>query len=193
MYASIAINIAGINGGGAMWIGADGTFETSVWVSVNFPGVSSGGWIKVGNVYWSGSYRYRGGTYFQLDAWINLAGVWFRLWGNVNGDGSFQFTAQAGPWSWGTCINFGIVEICAGARFESYVRVTSWAPYVSVSAGGWAWLDGHWWSCWWTGGWRPKLRCGWGDWSRWVNAGIGFNTNPGNLWLDMWGIRFSLR
>ncbi|MEY2627617.1 MAG: hypothetical protein RJB08_1376, partial [Actinomycetota bacterium] len=193
MYASISINIAGINGGGAMWIGADGTFETSVWVSLNFPGFSAGGWIKIGNVYWWGSTRYRGGTYFTLDAWINLAGVWFRLWGNVNGDGSFQFIASAGPWWWGTCINFGVVEICAGASFASAVSITSWAPYVSVWAWGSAYLDGHWWSCWWSGGWHPRLHCGWGGWDRWVNAGIGFNTNPGNLWLDMWGIHFSLR
>ena len=193
MYASISINIAGINGGGAMWVGADGTFETSVWVSLNFPGFSAGGWIKIGNVYWWGSTRYRGGTYFTLDAWINLAGVWFRLWGNVNGDGSFQFIASAGPWWWGTCINFGVVEICAGASFASAVSITSWAPYVSVWAWGSAYLDGHWWSCWWSGGWHPRLHCGWGGWDRWVNAGIGFNTNPGNLWLDMWGIHFSLR
>jgi hypothetical protein len=194
MYADVTVSIAGVNGGGALWVGADGTFDTSLWVRVQFPGVDSGGWLKMGNVAWSNGVRYRGGTYFQIDAWFALAGVWFRMYGNINADGSFGFWVQAGPWSWST--EFCLVVICLrfGAYFASGVSITSWAPYIAVSAWGEAYVDGRHWDCWWTGGrWSKRLRCDWRDWGRWASAGIGFNTNPGNLWIDLWGYRFNLR
>jgi hypothetical protein len=193
LYADVSVSISGVSGSGAIWIGADGTFDTTLNVRVNFPGVNVGGNLKIGNVAWSGGTRYRGGTYFQIDAWFSLAGVWFRMYGNVNADGSFSFTAQAGPWSWDT--GFCLVVVCLrfGAYFSSSVTITSWAPYVAVAASGGAYVDGQTWSCWWSGGWRPKLRCGWGGWGRWASAGIGFNSNPGNLWIDLWGYRFNLR
>ena len=193
LFASVSVNISGVSGSGALWVGADGTFDTTLNVSVNFPGVNVGGNLKIGNVAWSNGVRYRGGTYFQIDAWFSLAGVWFRMYGNVNADGSFRFTAQAGPWWWDT--GFCVVVICLrfGASFSSSLTITSWAPYIAVAGSGYAYVDGQTWSCWWSGGWRPKLRCGWGSWGRWASAGIGFNTNPGNMWISLWGYRFNLR
>jgi hypothetical protein len=115
------------------------------------------------------------------------------MWGNINGDGSFRFTAAAGPWSWSYCVNLGVVEVCFGASFASTITITSWSPYISIAASGSAWMDGHTLDCWW-GGWHDTcLRCGWGGWGRWINAGLGFNTNPGNIWISLWGWNFSLR
>ena len=194
LYADVSINIAGVNGGGAMWVGADGTFDTSIWAGVNFPGVSAGGWVKIGNVAWYNGQRYRGNSYFIIDAWLNFAGVWFRMYGYINGDGSFQFTASAGPWSWGTYINAGFVQLSFGTHFASYITITSWAPYISIYIGGSAWMDWSWPECWWGGGrWSRYFRCGWGGWSRAINAGMGFNTNPGNVWINLWGYGFNIR
>jgi hypothetical protein len=194
LYADVSINIAGINGGGAMWVGADGTFDTSIYVGVNFPGVSTGGWVKVGNVAWYNGQRYRGNSYFIIDAWLNFAGVSFRMYGYINGDGSFQFTASAGPWNWGTYINAGFVQMSFGTHFASHITITSWAPYISIYIGGSAWMDWSWPSCWWGGGrWSRYFRCGWGGWSRAFNAGMGFNTNPGNVWINIWGYGFNIR
>ena len=217
LYASISVGIAGISGSGALWIGADGSFDTTINVGVNFPGVSAGGNFKMSNianqvVAWNQQCRpmfgswgnnvctsvpvygnVRVATYVQIDAWLTFAGVGFRMWGNINGDGSFQFTAAAGPWSWSYCVNLGVVEVCFGASFASTITITSWAPYISIAASGSAWMDGHTLDCWW-GGWHDTcLRCGWGGWGRWINAGLGFNTNPGNIWISLWGWSFNLR
>ena len=217
LYASVSISIAGINGSGALWIGADGTFDTTLYVGVNFPGVSAGGNFKMSNIAyqvtgwtqqcgpifgsWGPSICWnvpiygpvRVATYAQIDAWLTFAGVGFRMWGNINGDGSFRFTAAAGPWSWSYCVNLGVVEVCFGASFASTITITSWSPYISIAASGSAWMDGHTLDCWW-GGWHDTcLRCGWGGWGRWINAGLGFNTNPGNIWISLWGWNFSLR
>jgi hypothetical protein len=216
LYASISVAIAGISGSGALWIGADGSFDTTINVGVNFPGVSAGGNFKMSNI----AYQVTGwtqqcnpaqgwfpaicwnvaiygpvrvATYAQIDAWLTFAGVGFRMWGNINGDGSFRFTAAAGPWSWSYCVNLGVVEVCFGASFASTITITSWSPYISIAASGSAWMDGHTLDCWW-GGWHDTcLRCGWGGWGRWINAGLGFNTNPGNIWISLWGWNFSLR
>jgi hypothetical protein len=194
LYADVSINIAGINGGGAMWVGADGTFDTSIWVGINFPGVSAGGWVKIGNVAWYNGQRYRGNSYFIVDAWLNFVGVSFRMYGYINGDGSFQFTASAGPWNWGTYINAGFVQLSFGTHFASYITITSWAPYISIYIGGSAWMDWSWPECWWGGGrWSRYFRCGWGGWRRAFNAGMGFNTNPGNVWINIWGYGFNIR
>jgi len=215
LYASISVAIAGISGSGALWIGADGSFDTTINVGVNFPGVSAGGNFKMSNIAyqvvawsqqcWQGPWgsnicvsvpqygNVRVATYVQIDAWLTFAGVGFRMWGNINGDGSFRFTAAAGPWSWSYCVNLGVVEVCFGASFASTITITSWSPYISIAASGSAWMDGHTLDCWW-GGWHDTcLRCGWGGWGRWINAGLGFNTNPGNIWISLWGWSFNLR
>lgn len=193
LFASVAVNISGISGSGSLWIGADGTFDTTLGVSVNLAGVSAGGNLKVGNVAWVNGVRTRGTSYFQIDAWLSLAGVSFRMYGYINGDGSFKFTAAAGPWTWGVYINAGFVQLSFGSSFNASLTISSSAPYLAVSIGGSAWLDWSWPACWWGGWHNTVLYCGWGGWSRAFNAGMGFNTNPGNVWINIWGYGFTLR
>jgi hypothetical protein len=195
VYADVSVNIAGISGGGSLWVGADGTFDTSIYVGVNLPGVSTGGWVKIGNVAWWNGQRYRGNSYFQIDAWLNFAGLSFRMWGNINGDGSFRFTASAGPWSSGQHIHLGFVQLYFGWYFQASLTISSYAPYVSISMSGSAYMDWNWPSCWWNYYWTSSrwwgvkiwyLTCGWGGWGRAYNLGIGFNTS-GSAWVSAYG------
>ena len=195
VYADVSVNIAGISGGGSLWVGADGTFDTSIYVGVNLPGVSTGGWVKIGNVAWWNGQRYRGNSYFQIDAWLNFAGLSFRMWGNINGDGSFRFTASAGPWSSGQHIHLGVVQLYFGWYFQASLTISSYAPYVSISMSGSAYMDWNWPSCWWNYYWTSSswwgvkiwyLTCGWGGWGRAYNLGIGFNTS-GSAWVSAYG------
>jgi hypothetical protein len=192
MYVDVSVNVGGvISGSGALWVGANGSFNASIYVYVNLRAVGAYGYLYISN------------NSMTVDAYLNMAGISFRMYGYINSNGSFQFTASAGPWSWDTYVYAGFAQFWFGARYSSSITITSWAPYVSVSVSGYAYLDVSWPSCWWNYYWYRTwfgtwwkiwyMSCGWGGRYRWINAGIGFNTNPGNVWVSLNGYYFGLR
>ena len=192
MYVDVSVNVGGvISGSGALWVGANGSFNASIYVYVNLRAVGAYGYLYISN------------NSMTIDAYFTMASVSFRMYGYINSNGSFQFTASAGPWSWDTYVYAGFAQFWFGARYSSSITITSWAPYVSVSVSGYAYLDVSWPSCWWDYYWYRTwfgtwwkiwyMSCGWGGRYRWINAGIGFNTNPGNVWVYLNGYYFGLR
>jgi hypothetical protein len=194
MYVDVSVNVGGIvSGSGAMWVGANGSFNASIYVYMNLRVVGAYGYLYISN------------NNMTIDAYLTMpgTGINFRVYGYINANGSFQFTASAGSGSWSTYVYAGIAQFWFGASWSSSITITSWAPYVSVSVSGSAYLDASWPSCWWNYYWYRTwfgtwwkiwyMSCGWGGRYRWINAGIGFNTNPGNIWVNLNGYYFGLR
>jgi hypothetical protein len=181
MYVGISVNVAGVvQAQGAMWLGANGSFWANLNAQLYLSVVNGNGSLYISN------------NSMTVDSYLNVFGATFRVYGSLYSNGTFSITAQAGPWSWGTCWWMAVVNVCFGASFQASITVRSSWPYVELSAYGSAWMDGQSLSCWW-GGWHDScLRCGWGGWGRWINAGIGFNTS-GSIYVDLWGHRLWVR
>ena len=96
MSAAITLAVPGITGSGSIAINADGTFDASLGVSVNLGIVKAGGTLKMGNVAYSNGRRYRGGTYFSVSGYFETAGIGFWFSGNINANGSFDFSVNSG-------------------------------------------------------------------------------------------------
>ena len=181
MYVGINVNVGGVVAAqGAMWLGANGSFWANLNAQLYLSVVNGNGSLYISN------------NSMTVDSYLNVFGATFRVYGSLYSNGTFSITAQAGPWSWGTCWWMAVVNVCFGASFQASITVRSSWPYVSLSAYGSAWMDGQSLRCWW-GGWHDScLRCGWGGWGRWINAGIGFNTS-GSIYVDLWGHRLWVR
>jgi len=161
-------------------LGANGSFWANLNAQLYLSVVNGNGSLYISN------------NSMTVDSYLNVFGATFRVYGSLYSNGTFSITAQAGPWSWGTCWWMAVVNVCFGASFQASITVRSSWPYVELSAYGSAWMDGQSLSCWW-GGWHDScLRCGWGGWGRWINAGIGFNTS-GSIYVDLWGHRLWIR
>jgi len=196
MSASVTLQVPGISGSGSIAINADGTFDASLGVSVSLGIVRAGGTLKMGNVaYWNGQ-RYRGGTYFSVSGYFETAGIGFWFSGNINANGSFDFSVNSGfNWNSGE-VNLLVVKLRLSASVNASLRIYSWSPYFSFSASGTVSVQGSRYyinaGC---RAWKPKCwwNDGWTSWSNWVSLGLGFSVNPTSIWVDYDGRRYGIR
>ncbi|MBU6240212.1 MAG: hypothetical protein KJS66_00305 [Acidobacteria bacterium] len=196
MSASVSLQVPGISGSGSIAINADGTFDASIGVSVSLGIVRAGGTLKMGNVaYWNGQ-RYRGGTYFSVSGYFETAGIGFWFSGNINANGSFDFSVNSGfNWNSGE-VYLVVVKLRLSASVNASLRIYSWSPYFSFSASGTVSVQGSRYyidaGC---RAWKPKCwwNDGWTGWSNWVSLGLGFSVNPTSIWVDYDGRRYGIR
>jgi hypothetical protein len=133
--------------------------------------------------------EYRSAPFTWVDVWFDFIGGQYRMYGYIESNGSFDLTANTGPWGWDYCQKMGLVELCFEADFGWQVRLTSWAPYLSLSAFGEGEVSARYWGC---SCRRWRCSCGWKGGSTIARAGLGFSTNPAFIWIDIYGFYFRL-
>jgi len=197
MSAALTLAVPGITGNGSVVINSDGTFDASIGVSVSLGIVKAGATLKMGNVAYSNGQRYRGGTYFNVAGYFETAGIGFWFAGNINGDGSFDFTVNSGfYWESGT-VDLGIVRLRLATSVTASLRIYSWSPYFSFNAyGSVAFQTQEWelnFKC--RSRWRPKCwwSAGWSDWEEEESLGLGVSSNPTSIWVSWEGRRYGIR
>ncbi|MEY2628158.1 MAG: hypothetical protein RJB08_1917, partial [Actinomycetota bacterium] len=211
MSASLSLAVPGITGSGSITVTADGSFEASLNASLNLGIMKINGTVKMGNIGYNVQFtcqnflfgqklcifppitttKYRIGAYLNVSGSFNLIGIGFAVAGNINSNGSFDFTVNAG-FNWDSPqVDLALVKFRISASINASLRITSWSPYVSFSASGsvsvqGSVVDGF--DCW-------HWDCGrtWSGWKTLASIGLGFSVNPSSIWVDYEGRHFAIR
>ena len=209
LNAQLQLNLPGFNGYGSIWVASDGRFNTSVYVGVNFPGVNGSGWLTLTNVSWVLRYWWencqnysprtncvwtaqygedRVNPFTWVDVGFDFVGGNYRVTGVIDSNGGFDLTQTTGPWEWDYGQNFGIVRMQFEAEFGWQVRLTSSAPYLTLSAYGEGTVEVSSWGCRCR---RWRCRCGWSGGNTVASAGVWVG-GDGYIWTQLYGIYFRL-
>jgi hypothetical protein len=239
LNAQLQLNLSVFSGYGSIWVAADGRFNTSVYVGVNFAGIAGGsGWLTLTNVRWgvlywwqnfyqvtvSQSYteqvtsrtslgitvtrtvtkyrdvqetrsewlpqygEYRVNPFTWVDVGFNFVGGNYRVTGEIDSNGSFDLVQTTGPWSWDYSQNFGAVIMQFEAEFGWQVRLTSSAPYLTLSAYGEGVVEARVWGCRCR---RWRCSCGWSGGNTIGTAGVWVG-GDGYIWVRLYGINFRM-
>ena len=209
LNAQLQLNLPGFNGYGSIWVAADGRFNTSVYVGVNFPGVNGSGWLTLTNVSWVLRYWWencqnysprtncvwtaqygedRVNPFTWVDVGFDFVGGNYRVTGVIDSNGGFDLTQTTGPWEFEHTQNFGLLSLQFEAEFGWQVRLTSSAPYLTLSAYGEGSVEARVWGCRCR---RWRCRCGWGGGNTIGTAGVWIG-GDGYIWTHLYGIYFRL-
>ena len=210
MSASLSLAVPGITGSGSITVTADGSFEASIAAALNLGIMKINGTVKMGNIGYNVQSKcvkifnvnacgfppittttYRIGAYLNVTGSFSLIGIGFDIAGNINSNGSFDFTVNAG-FSWDSPqVDLALVKFRISASINASLRITSGSPYVSFSASGsvsvqGSVVDGV--DCW-------HWDCGrtWSGWHNIASIGLGFSVNPSSIWVDYEGRHFAIR
>lgn len=132
--------------------------------------------------------EYRVNPFTWVDVGFNFVGGNYRVTGEIDSNGSFDLVQTTGPWTWDYSQNFGVVIMQFEAEFGWQVRLTSSAPYLTLSAYGEGVVEARVWGCRCR---RWRCSCGWSGGNTIASAGVWVG-GDGYIWTRLYDIYFRL-
>ena len=130
----------------------------------------------------------RGDASTWVDVGFNFVGGNYRVTGYIDSNGGFDLVQTTGPWSWDHEQSFGVGRFSFEADFGWEVRLTSSAPYLTLSAYGEGVVEASFWGCRCR---RWRCRCGWTGGNTIGTAGVWVG-GDGYIWIRLYGINFRM-
>jgi hypothetical protein len=132
--------------------------------------------------------EYRVNPFTWVDVGFDFVGGNYRVTGEIDSNGSFDLVQTTGPWEWDYGQNFGVVRMQFEAEFGWQVRLTSSAPYLTLSAYGEGAVEARVWGCRCR---RWRCSCGWSGGNTIATAGVWVG-GDGYIWVRLYGINFRM-